>query len=1345
MRSPRFTLFLFFFSLFANPTLLFAQSDYVFRTFSPDGGFYYDGVKDILQDTDGFIWVLMEENLYRFDGYDYKSYYSRFTRFDPSIRWTILNQAIDSSGRLFINTTNGLFQYNRSEDDFRLVSNIKTDLIHIDTRDNLWVYANKSWSILNLETREVIAPRNNSDSTLSLRSAICVYEDEVYVLTNSSKIFRYSPSAREFIYCFQLPEGFRVAHMSIQKGKLWALSDTDGLLKIDLATSLVEDRIALPFQWPSKALFIDRHGMIWIATIEGLYIINPQTKAQTRYTHSETDHYSVPHNSIWSIKADRQQNVWVGTFAGGLAYANLDERISFRSFFPAAGSLNHSPVSAFAEDDTHFWISTEGGGLNRMHKSTGQFTYYTHHPQRNSLSSNNVKSLAFDKYKRLWISTFKGGMSCLDTQKNTFRNFTAEPGNRNSLLSNDLRKITLEADSGLWVVYQHSQHMFSYYSFAHDRFTHYDFGEKEKQYYIFDVLRGRNNRLWILSYRKLYVMDLATYAISDVSLNDSLYLYGRSLCQDASGHIWIGTTGNGLIRYNPETSRYTVFKDISQRGVNTIYSISYDDNGQLWLGTDNGIVLYNPEQNKFRTFQREDGGQGRGYYPLSNMKAANGDLYFGGTNGFTVIDTRQINENTYLPRVILSDFLVDNASVQIPDNQEIILDYDQPNIMIRFASDNYLIPEKTYYTYKLHGYDERWTTTDASNRLAVYSKLPAGLYRFEILAANNDGTWSQTPTILTIIRKPAPWLSPWAYTLYFLLFLLITCVIFHYYNKQKKLRIQLYMDQLEKNKQEELHQSQLRFFTNISHDFRTPLTLIMGVLAKLRNEGIKDYYYNILYNNAQRLLSLINELMEFRTIENGKMKLHAEPTNINQLVNSLAGDFIEYAHQRHISFDIQCDSTLPTNVLIDRQVAEKIIMNLLNNAFKYTEEQGSISIRTYSDQSHFTSPYSESFLVTNAATSGPYFLIVVHDTGIGISKESISSVFERFYKVNTMNAKAHLGTGIGLALVRSFVLLHKGQIAIHSEKGKGSDFVVYLPLEPNVYAEEELSTHRDDKQIQHPLLQTTPVEYPADDKKDIFLRNKKRILVVEDNNELRQLIVDYLSDFYEIVEAENGEDAAEILKKMETDLIISDIMMPVKDGITLCKEVKANIETSHIPVILLTAKTGTTNKIEGAEAKADLYLEKPVDFNYLLVSIHNLFEHQSKLKEYYAKNYFVESPELAANEQDNKFLQQFVDILDQYIDQPKLDVNYIARELGMSRSKLYLKIKALTDKSIIEFILNYKLRKAARIIIEEDIPMRQVMERIGIESQSYFTNAFKKEFGETPTTFAGKHKPNKAQ
>ena len=420
-------------------------------------------------------------------------------------------------------------------------------------------------------------------------------------------------------------------------------------------------------------------------------------------------------------------------------------------------------------------------------------------------------------------------------------------------------------------------------------------------------------------------------------------------------------------------------------------------------------------------------------------------------------------------------------------------------------------------------------------------------------------------------------------------------------------------------------------------------------------------------------------------------------------------------------------------------------MNLLHNAFKYTKDGGHISVETYARAETFVPARSHSFTVNGEVGTENSFAIAVRDTGIGISQESISSVFERFYKVNTVNFDKHLGTGIGLALVRSLVLLHRGIVSIHSESEQGTDMVVYLPLDGEVYTlderlnvmetvvSDEITVPEEPKvTFENELLLEKP-EVPATEE-------RKRLLLVEDNDDLRRMIADFLSVKFEIIEAENGKLASDYLTEHSVDLIISDIMMPEKDGITLCQEVKTDVATSHIPFVLLTAKTSLESKLEGASSEADLYFEKPVDFNLLLLSIQNIFKRQEQLKEYYARNYFADASELSTNQEDSRFMKEFVDILERNLEQADMDVNSIASELSMSRSKLYAKIKSISGKSIVEFILGYKLRKAARLLVKENLTIREAMDQIGIESQSYFTRAFKKEFGDTPTAFVAKYR-----
>lgn len=1359
----RFSIFfvLLFIASFVNISVEAKRvSDYRFRTLSPEGGFYYDGVKSIKQDKEGFIWILMDNDLYRFDGYQYKHYYSRFKGLNTSGSWYFNNIAIDSVGHLFVSAGNGIFIYNKISDSFEKFLDNPATSIEFDNFDNLWLNDNYLYCY-DRERKKMQRPLFQG-KPIKYVNAFFTSRNRLLVGTYQGNIFLYDYLKKQFKSFISLPKDNVILGITERRNKLWILTVNSGLYRADIKTGRIEARYDFfcqdaNEQIPAKALFCDRNGNLLIGTQRGLHIFNPDNGERFLYRHSKSDPFSIPDNSVWVIAEDYHKNIWIGTYSGGLAYVNFKQSAGFKSYSFREKELNNNVVSGFTEDSKSIWIATEGGGVNRMDKQTGIFSNYKHNMTTNSPASNNIKSMVVDSRQRLWISMFRGGLDMYDIQKNRFQHFRHEKGNANSLKNDNLRKIVLEADSGLWIAYQLNSLAISYYSFDRKTFTHYSLKESENNY-IFDIVHGNNNDLWITTHKRLYRMDIKKHTIQAISLGSLSSLNAQTIYVDAANNVWIGSIGNGLIKYNPQKSQYSFYKDILKFNISTIYNICSNGGTDLWMGTDNGLFKYSIPKNRFARYDTKDGVQGPVFYPLASMKGKNGELYFGGTNGFTVVYPHKLVTNDFKPKAIISDFLIDNVSAKFDSSNSpskakevfpnsISLLYNQVNFGFTFASDNFLMPEKNRFKYRLKGYDNRWKEVDAFNRSAFFSKVPPGDYTFEIMAANNDGLWSEHPTTITIKRLPAPWYSLPAYLLYLILAGYILYVILRYYNKQKKLKMELYLENLEKNKKEEIHQSQLRFFTNVSHDFRTPLSLIMATLSKMKQDGFDAHYYKLLNNNAQRLLNLVNELMDFRTVENGKMKLKIAPENINHLINEFSFDFLDYAKQRNIEFLINCDSNLDFAIYLDRQIIEKIIVNLLDNAFKYTNDGGKISIETYYSFTDIKSEYDNSYNVGNQTKTDNFFCVAIRDSGKGISGNSISKVFERFYKVETNDQNAHLGTGIGLALVKSLVLLHKGTLTIFSEKEKGTDILVGFPISRESYAYTDFALENN---IIPAAATSFPQEVteanqdvqklPADYMKEVLLRQKKRILLVEDNADLRAVIADYLTSYYEIVEAPNGQVATQLLDETEVDLIISDIMMPVKDGITFCKEVKSDINTSHIPFFLLTAKSGIESKIEGTGSGADMYFEKPIDLHLLQLSVQNIFNQQQHLKEYYAKNYFVDSCELSTNQQDNKFLKRLGEIIESKIDKPEMDVYYIATELSMSRSKLYTKIKTMTDKSIVEFILSYRLRKAARLIAEENIPMREVMDKIGIESQSYFTRSFKKEFGETPTAFAAKHR-----
>lgn len=1343
-----------------------SKNTYRFRTLSPKGGFYYDGVKAVRQDAEGFVWVLIDNDLKRFDGYEYKSYSPQFRRLPGAGRRGFNQIDIDGNGRLLVATGEGVYRYDRFSDSFEKISGEPLTRMAVDRAGRIWGVVQKQLHRLGADGaagRPVVYDGN----PVRYINLLDTNTDTVFMATLYNRIYaagvRREADSVSLFYMF--PPDYTILGIESTESKLWVLLKDRGLVRIDRATRQIDDRFdffagtALPGLLV-KALTADRLGNLWIGTQNGLYVYHPISRTCRLYRHSKSNMFSLPNNSVWTIDRDRLGNLWIGTFAGGLCYVNLDEGDRFRSYTPYGSGLSHSLISCFAEDGDNLWIGTEGEGLNRLDRRTGTYEYYKHGPG-NALAYNNIKSLAVDGRRNLWIAMFQGGLDCYELRGGRFRHFGSGKDKEKSLLSNSLRKIVLEKDSGLWVAYQLGRPAVSFYSFATEKFSHYEFDRADSSQFVYDLWREPGGSLWIAASRKVYRMNAADGSVRAVSSEALPGLMPRCLCTDGEGNVWIGTAGDGLVRYRPDADAFDVFPDLQKLDVSAVYSLCFDTSGCLWLGTDNGLVRYDAQAGSWLRFDENDGLQGKVFYPLAALPAAGGELYFGGTNGFTRVNPSRIRMNPVKPNVIISDFLIDNVSAlpglktDASQGHRITLKHTQANFGFTFSSDNYLIPEKNRFRYRLRGYDERWITVDASHRTALYSKVPPGLYHFDVQAANNDGLWSDRTFTVPIRRLPSPWLSWPAYVLYGLAAAGILALIAYYYREKRKLKLQLYLDALDREKKEEIHQSRLRFFTNISHDFRTPLSLILASVDNLRRSGIKENDYRLLHNNARRLLNLVNELMDFRTVENGKMPLQVQPSDLNRLVSDWSSDFREYARKCGIDFRLVCDEAVPEPLWLDRQVVEKIVMNLLNNAFKYTKTGGSITIETHARKAGYTPVYANSYTDGDENRAAGGVLIVVRDTGIGISGESIASVFERFYQVKTANAGAHLGTGIGLALVKSLVQLHKGSISIFSERERGTDLVVCLPDTPAAYTETEFlrDEQRTEKMVsgRRPGAQEPPepsggdesvVPPPGADYTDepLLLSEKKRILVVEDNDDLRALLADFLSEQYEVHTAADGREASVFLEKSETDLIISDIMMPVKDGVALCREVKENMATSHIPFILLTARTGAEARLEGAGSGADRYFEKPVDLNLLLVSVRNMFRHQEVLREHYARHYFAGDAELAANGQDNVFLKKLAEIIDANLAQPAIDVSFIASELSMSRSKLYAKLKALTGKSIVEFILSYRLRKAARLIIGHDLSMRQVMEAIGIRSQSYFTNAFKKEFGDTPTAFAAKHR-----
>ena len=732
----------------------------------------------------------------------------------------------------------------------------------------------------------------------------------------------------------------------------------------------------------------------------------------------------------------------------------------------------------------------------------------------------------------------------------------------------------------------------------------------------------------------------------------------------------------------------------------------------------------------FKKFNTGDGLQDQEFEANAFLKTKDGEMYFGGINGFNSFYPGAIMANGFVPPVYITGFQLSNRKVtpggeasplsgDISMTKEIRLSYRQSTFSFTFSALNYTTPENNQYAYRLEGFDTAWNYVGKENK-AVYTNLGPGDYVFRVKASNNDGLWNEEGARIRVIITPPFWRTGWFVTL--LAALVVTGLYFLY-----KFRTRLKVREMEEKKREEMRQVQLQFFTNVSHEFRTPLSLILGPLEKLMKEhpstGLNRYFQGM-HRNAQRMLHLINELMDFGKLESGALKLCVQPGNLNTFMSELAEEFRDWAAQKELDFILQGSVTGET--WFDRQVLEKMVLNLLQNSFKYTKAGGRITLQVMDSLEGFSPSFGGELVLTNPYRGVRYAYIRVADTGIGISSTSIHHLFERYYRIT----ESHLGSGVGLAFVKSLALLHKGDIFVYSERLKGTEIIIGIPIADEDFGQEEKKVAVIEGGVRLESFPAARVEA-----RGVNLPPVETILLVEDNEELRHFLKESLSTHYQVVEAVDGRDGLAKSREISPGLIVSDVIMPEMNGFDLCRAVKQDIDTCHIPFLMLTARTAAAAQLEGLDAGADYYFSKPLNMDLLLLTIRNRFDQDRKLKERYSRDSQVQAMELVHSGKDREFMKRLLETIDSQLSNPDFDIEWLCQEMGMSRTRLYQKIKGISQQSIGDFIRTIRLKKAVEIMTHEDVTLTEVMMRIGIQTQSYFTKAFKKEFGKTPSQF----------
>ncbi|WP_282080406.1 hybrid sensor histidine kinase/response regulator transcription factor [Aquimarina algiphila] len=1362
MKASKF-LFIFFIS-----TLVIAQDDtgflnnLKFKNYSTKDGLSQRSVTSILQDQQEFIWFGTRYGLNKFDGNTFKKYYHNSEDLHSISNNWITAIVADNQGTIWVGTKKGLNRYISNEDNFLRVkkTNLAKELyddeiwdIKVQDTSFLWIATNQGLNRFNKRTNNVLTFKHNDKNPTSISSSkirkilitstadlwICTSEKiDVYdVKKNSFKHINYPNNATPTI-----TKNNSTALFQDSCDNIW-LGYDKGLAIFNPKSETFEDfrlnsEVALTSS--VRTLCEDRSGNLWIGSYDGLYKLDQENNSLYKYEHDIINPKSLSQNSVYKIMEDSRGDLWVGTWAGGISYYDKSSN-NFTVFSEGVSTknLNYNIVSSIVEDEEeNLWIGTEGGGINFYNKKRGTFIYYKHDPKdSNSLSANNVKAIIKDSKGDFWVGTHDGGLNQVIINKNTktFIRYKNNPTDSTSLSDNKITALEEDAYFNIWVgTNEGGLNCYNRYTNSFERIKDPDnlLGN-----FIYKILKStKDNLLFIGSENGLAQIDIITKKINKINfrnkINTSFTLSPvTNIFQESTHSLWVGTEGDGLYNYNTATKKSTRYGLHNKLSGQVIYAILPDDNNNIWLSTNNGLSRLDLITKKTKNFDETGGLQGNEFNYGAYLKTKEGNLLFGGTNGFTVFDPSLIKTDTFIPSISITSFQVRNKLFKVVTDtlESITLNHNQNDFSFNFVALGYSQPNKNQYAYKLEGFDIDWNF-NGNNNTAVYTNLNPGNYTFKVKASNIDGIWNENARTIQLRINYPFWKTWWAYLIY----LLLSSIVFWLIRKYTLLRIhdrnELKKERLDKEQMEEVNRLKLLLFTNISHDFRTPLTLIIGPLRRMiKDKSGDDYVQNQLtgmYRNASILLQLINQLLDFRKSEAGKLLIHASKYDMVLFVKNIRLSFSELAKNRNIKYTFE-SSKESIETWFDKIEMKKVILNILSNAFKFTPKNGTISIKISNHVS------------INDNANNNYVKIEISDSGKGISKEDLEFVFDRYFQLGQQN-ELRSGTGVGLALAKDIVELHHGKIYAESTLGEGSCFTILLllgnsHLSPQEIIEEEYTENDLFEYDEVARIKSGWIREDAGAVKTEFDSALPSILLVEDNIEVRQFIKEIFDGDFNVFEAENGEVGVNSARLNPIDVIVSDVMMPEMDGVEMCSKIKSDIRTSHIPIILLTARTSSKIQKVGYETGADIYLTKPFNAETLKLQVRNILKSRKYLIDKFKKDILLEPKEITVVSTDEIFLKKAMNVIEENLSNIEFNVSDFIDKMFMSQSVLYRKIKVLTGQSISEFIRSIRLKKASQLLSQTDMNIANIAYDVGFNDLKYFRKCFKSVFKETPSQY----------
>lgn len=1366
-------------------SLVFAQPKLRFESIGTDEGLSNNHISYIFQDRKGFLWISTQDGINRFDGYGFK-HYKHIPGDVNSLSDYAANHIFeDSRGTFWISTREGLNEFNPATEKFIHHKPLKDSNNGIisekivsaceDRSGNIWIATRNGLNLFDIKSRTFKHYLSNpaDKRSLSYNYVTAVFQDSKGNLWVGTQLGlnKFNPETENFTVFINDPEDPNSISSNLittiyedSKGHLW-IGTTKGLnklayLKDNKAKFIVYKNSVNDISSISNnnitSIAEDSKGNLWIGTIGGgINIFNPQTNSFRSYKHNPKDETSLIDDMIKTIHIDNFDNVWIGSFQKGISKFSPTQ-VRFKLFQSSTESENkkiYNNITSIFIDEDKIWLGTEENGIKVFSKNgfpdnTVLIFDLNTESKPKGLSSNHVTSILKDKNGLIWIGTFGGGINLYNPVTRSVETFRYKREDSNSLGNDFVHQIYEDSEGTIWIALGlGSLNRFNRYENNFERYRYNpkypDSSKYPSSEEITSICEDDNGYLWFgtttggLNRFDKKTKTFTHYKHDQQNKNTISSNRINSVFKDSKGRIWIATFSGGLNLFNENSQNFNYFLEKDGLPSNTIQAISEDSEGNLWLTTTKGISKFNLNEKSFKNFDESDGLQGKEFNQRAVAKDfGSGNLYFCGTNGINVYRGQSIKRNNKLPNIVLTDFKVFGNSIPTKSpsyssgadklESKIVLEHDENVFTFEFASLDFTSPERNLYKYKLEGFDKDWI--DSRNKREVsYTNLDPGSYVFRVIGTNSDGYWNENGLAIELIINPPFWKTWWAYTIYILLAASGFFAIRRYELNRLKLRNDLKQKEFESKKLQEVDEIKSRFFANISHEFRIPLTIILGSLEKLKSkieDTSDDKEIVVMRRNASRLLQLINQLLELSRIESGTANLSAVENDITKFLKRIVASFSSLAFQKKLTLNFngspveQYHSTEVVPVYFDQKKMETVFYNLLSNAIKFSPENETINISIKRDND--------------------VVKISFENTGIEIPADHLDKIFDRFYQVDNSGTRNFEGSGIGLALVKEYVELHKGKIEAESTNNK-TIFTLTLLNGKQHFSENEIASSQEVSSVINELTISDNLPVASEANNDFVEPDKTLILIVEDNPDLREMIKENLAAEYSIIEAENGSEGLIIAEQHIPDLIISDIMMPEMDGYELSAKIKKSEKTNHIPVILLTAKADTKDKLEGLETGADDYLIKPFNSDELKIRVKNLIKIRKQMREKFQAQMLIKPSKVVVPSSQKIFIDKLTSLIEKNISNENFSVEILSEEIGLSRAQLHRKVKAITNQSPSEFIRNFRLQRAAELLKQNAGNIAEIAYQVGFSSQAYFTKSFQEIYGRTPLDYKKQH------